>query len=51
MTIRVRAMQADVRLDRWSAAIPIEDRSHRLQPHALVGAVEQLAEEFDRQRR
>jgi hypothetical protein len=42
------AMEANVRLQGWPSKVPIEDRPRRLQFDALVVAVEQLADTFDR---
>jgi hypothetical protein len=41
-------VQVDIGLDHGSPEAPIEDRARRLQPHALVGAVEWLGQPFDR---
>jgi hypothetical protein len=44
VTIRLGAMEANIRLDCRATDMPVEDRPRCLHPHALIDAVEQLAE-------
>jgi hypothetical protein len=51
VTVGFSPVEVDVGLDRGATEMPVEDRPRRLQAHALVGTVEQLAEALDRSRR